>query len=280
MRRNAVTVVGAAETTDLGVIPGMSQIQLHADAALNAMTDCGLRPSDIDGIATAGETPVQLAHYLGITPTWVDGTSVGGCSFMIHVRHAAAAIEAGLAKTILITHGESGRSRVGNPPRSVHAQSLNGQFEQPYGPMGPPSMFTIPVLRYMKTYGVTAEQIAQVAVVQREWAGKNPRATFKTPITTDDVLNSRMIAYPFRLLMCCLVTDGGGARDPDLGRTREGFQNQAGLHPRHRGERGNHDGQSDGGFHVIPCLPRRGPDGLSAGRHQPEREGCRSSHDL
>jgi acetyl-CoA acetyltransferase len=211
MRRNAVTVVGAAETTKLGVIPDVSQIQLHADAALNAMVDCGLRPKDIDGIATAGETPVQLAHYLGITPTWVDGTSVGGCSFMIHVRHAAAAIETGLAKTILVTHGESGRSRVGVAPRSVAASSLNGQFEQPFGPMGPPSMFTIPVLRYMKTYGVTAEQIAQVCVVQREWAAKNPRATFKTPISTDDVLNSRMIAYPFRLLMCCLVTDGGGA---------------------------------------------------------------------
>ena len=211
MRRNAVAVVGAAETTELGVIPNMSQIQLHADAALNAMADCGLRPKDIDGIATAGETPVQLAHYLGITPTWVDGTSVGGCSFMLHVRHAAAAIEAGLAKTILITHGESGKSRIGNPARTVPPSSLNGQFEQPFGPMGPPSMFTIPVLRYMKTYGVTEEQIAQVSVVQREWASKNPRATFKTPITTDDVLNSRMIAWPFRLLMCCLVTDGGGA---------------------------------------------------------------------
>ena len=91
----------------------MSQIQLHADAALNAMADAGLKPKDIDGVATAGETPVQIAHYLGITPTWVDGTAVGGCSFMIHVRHAAAAIEAGLCKTVLITHGESGRSRVG-----------------------------------------------------------------------------------------------------------------------------------------------------------------------
>ncbi len=211
MRQKAVTVVGAAETTELGVIPNLSQIQLHADAALNAMADCGLRPKDIDGIATAAETPVQIAHYLGITPTWVDGTSVGGCSFMIHVRHAAAAIEAGLAKTILITHGESGKSRVGNPPRSVHPSSLAGQFEQPYGPMGPPSLFTVPVLRYMKRYGVTEEQIAEVCVVQREWAGKNPRATFRDPITVEDVLGSRMIAYPFRLLMCCLVTDGGGA---------------------------------------------------------------------
>jgi acetyl-CoA acetyltransferase len=211
MPHNTVAVVGAAETTKLGVIPDMSQIQLHADAALNAMADCGLQPKDIDGVATAGETPVQIAHYLGITPTWVDGTSVGGCSFMIHVRHAAAAIEAGLAKTILVTHGESGRSRVGNPPRSVPPSSLAGQFEQPYGPMGPPSLFPIPVLRYMKTYGVTHEQLAMVAVVQREWAGKNPRATFRDPITVEDVLGSRMIAYPLRLLQCCLVTDGGGA---------------------------------------------------------------------
>ncbi|HXA23342.1 MAG TPA: thiolase [Acetobacteraceae bacterium] len=211
MPHNTVAVVGAAESTKLGVIPDTSQIQLHADAALNAMADCGLKPKDIDGVATAGETPVQIAHYLGITPTWVDGTSVGGCSFMIHVRHAAAAIEAGLAKTILVTHGESGRSGIGRGPRPVPPSSLNGQFEQPFGPMGPPSLFPIPVLRYMKTYGVTHEQLAMVAVVQREWAGKNPRATFRNPITVEDVLGSRMIAYPFRLLQCCLVTDGGGA---------------------------------------------------------------------
>ena len=91
MRRNQVAVVGAAETTELGVIPNVSQIQLHADAALNAIADAGLKLSDIDGIATAVETPQQIAHYLGITPTWVDSTSVGGCSFMLHVRHAAAA---------------------------------------------------------------------------------------------------------------------------------------------------------------------------------------------
>jgi acetyl-CoA acetyltransferase len=211
MPHNTVAVVGAAESTKLGVIPDMSQIQLHADAALNAMADCGLKPKDIDGVATAGETPVQIAHYLGITPTWVDGTSVGGCSFMIHVRHAAAAIEAGLAKTILVTHGESGRSGIGRGPRPVPPSSLNGQFEQPFGPMGPPSLFPIPVLRYMKTYGVTHEQLAMVSVVQREWAGKSPRATFRNPITVEDVLGSRMIAYPFRLLQCCLVTDGGGA---------------------------------------------------------------------
>jgi len=212
MKQKSVVVVGAAETTDLGVIANLSQIQLHADAALNTLADAGLKPTDIDGIATAGESPVNVAHYLGITPTWVDGTTVGGCSFMIHVRHAAAAINEGLCKTVLITHGESGRSRVGvSKRRGGGAGSLQGQFELPYGIMGPPTTFTIPVLRYLKTYGLTEEALAIVAVIQREWAGKNPRASYRDPITVADVLNSRMIAYPFRVLMCCLVTDGGGA---------------------------------------------------------------------
>ena len=211
MKPGDIAIVGAAETTDLGVIPHMSQIQLHADCALNAMRDAGLKLSDIDGIACAGEVPTNVAHYLGLVPKWVDGTAVGGCSFMLHVRHATAAISAGLCKTVLITHGESGKSRIGALPRSIPPATLQGQFEAPFGIMGPPTMFTIPVLRYLKTYGVTQEQLAMVAVVQREWAAKNPRAMMKDPITVSDVLNSRMIAYPFRLFMCCLVTDGGGA---------------------------------------------------------------------
>jgi acetyl-CoA acetyltransferase len=211
MKQKSIAVVGAAETTKMGKIPDQSVIGLHADAALNAMADAGLKPSDIDGVATAGESPTALAHYLGITPTYADGTSVGGCSFMLHVRHAAAAINEGLCNTVLITHGESGRSRVGAGRFGQAASSLAGQFEMPYGPMGPPTMFTIPVLRYMKTYGVTEEDLAMVAVVQREWAAKNPRASYKDPITVADVLNSDMIAWPFTKLMCCLVTDGGGA---------------------------------------------------------------------
>ena len=206
-----VAIVGAAETTDLGVIPNMSQLQLHADAALNTLADAGLKPSDIDGIATAGESPTAIAHYLGITPEWVDGTAVGGCSFMIHVRHAVAALLTGLCRTVLITHGESGRSMIGRGGRRMDPSSLQGQFEAPYGVMGPPTLFTLPVLRYMKTYGLTHEQLAMVAVVQRQWAAQNPRATYRDPISVDDVLSSRMIAYPFHLLECCLVTDGGGA---------------------------------------------------------------------
>jgi acetyl-CoA acetyltransferase len=211
MKRNSVAIVGASETTELGKIPTMSQVQLHADAALNALADAGLKLSDIDGVATGGHNAVEIAHYLGIVPKWLDGTSVGGCSFMLLVRHAAAAINEGLCNTVLITHGESGRSGLGRHGSSIFPSMFQQQFERPFGASRPPTMFTIPVLRYMKDCGLTEETLAMVSVVQREWAAKNPRASFKDPITVDDVLNSKMICYPFRLLMCCLVTDGGGA---------------------------------------------------------------------
>ena len=212
MRRARAAVIGAAETTEMGKLPHLSQLQLHADAALNALADAGLKPSDIDGIATAGETPESLALYLGITPTWIDATAVGGCSFLMHVRHAMAAIASGQCRHVLITHGESGRSRIAASgfPHPIPG-SLPQQFETPFGTYGPPTMLTLPVLRYLKERGYEQEDLARVAVVQREWAALNPRASQKAPITIDDVMASKMIVYPFRMLMCCLVTDGGGA---------------------------------------------------------------------
>ncbi len=207
-----IIIAGAAETDQVGKLPGHSTLQLHTEAALNALADAGLSVKDIDGIATVSSPgPVQVAHSLGIVPRWMDGTAVGGTSFLLHVRHAAAAIRAGYATTVLITHGESGRSRVGAARYAPAPSSIQGQFEAPYGLSGPPTAFTIPVLRYMKDYGLTHEQLAYVAVAQRRWAAKNPRAMYRDPITVDDVLASRMVAYPFHLLECCLVTDGGGA---------------------------------------------------------------------
>jgi acetyl-CoA acetyltransferase len=157
---------------------------------------------------------------------------------------------------MLIIHGESGRSGVGRTRNVVAPTSLAGQFEQPYGPMGPPTLFTIPVFRYVKTYGLTDDTLAMVSVVQREWVAKNPRATLKTRITVEDVLNSRMIAYPFRLLLCCLVTDGGGALIL-VAAEREGFPAEAGLPARHRRKSRDPNGQPNGGLHVLARVPRR-----------------------
>ena len=130
---------------------------------------------------------------------------------MIHVARGRGD-RGGLATTVLITNGESGKSGVGRGgwPMGGGA-SLQAQFEQWTGPMGAPTSFTMAVMRYLKQYNVTQEQLAMVAVVQREYAAMNPNAMMKDPITVEDVLNSRMIAYPFRLFMCCLVTDGAGA---------------------------------------------------------------------
>jgi len=210
-----VAIVGAAES-ELGKLPNRSSIQLAAEASLNALEDCGLTVADIDGVATAASTPVdltpiELSYYLGIEPRWMDGTNTGGCSFLQHVRHAVGAIVAGQATTVLIAHGESGRSMQGNPPYVLPPQSPRAQFEAPFGITHPPTLFTLPVLRYMKDVGLTHEQLATVPVVQRQWSHGNPRAKFQDLITVDDVLASPVIAYPFHLLECCVVTDGGGA---------------------------------------------------------------------
>lgn len=207
----SVVVVGAAETTRIGVVPEMSQMQLHADAALNALADCGMTPADVDGLASVGDSPEIVADYLGIAPAWVDGTLIGGCSALAHLRHAVAAIEAGLCNVVLLTHGQSGRSLIGRTRPSVRDDSLNGQFEEIYGPMGPPSLLSIPLVRYMHHWGITPEQLAMVPVVQREWAARNPRAMLKDPITVDEVLAARPVSYPLTLAHCCVVTDGGGA---------------------------------------------------------------------
>jgi acetyl-CoA acetyltransferase len=207
----AVAIVGAAETDRIGRITDQSALQLNAEAAVRAISDCGIDKDEIDGIATAGQPPIDVAHYLGLKPVYADGTRVGGCSFLAHVRHAAAAIAAGHCQVVLVTHGQSGRSRLGMTYPDPGPASMHGQFEAPYGTFGPASMLPLGVLRYMKDFGLTPEQLAGVAVVQRDWASRNPRAMMRELITIDDVLSSPLVAYPLHRLECCLVTDGGGA---------------------------------------------------------------------
>lgn len=223
--RYKTAIIGASETTELNNIPNMSSLMLAADAAMNAIKDCGIDKNEIDGIFST-HSPPQLAHYLGITPKVVDGTSVGGCSFVLHVRHAAAALALGYCNYALITMGESGFSRadavglsmpgggrggMGAMMAMMGGNSLPAQFEAPYGTAGPTTLFGIGVLRYMKETGLTHEQLASVVVAQSKWAKGNPRAFRPNEVTVEEVLNSRMICYPFTILECCPVTDGGGA---------------------------------------------------------------------
>jgi acetyl-CoA acetyltransferase len=208
--RNAVCIVGADESDDLGTLPGKSQLTLHLEAITNAVRDAGLRVADVDGIFTAGQhSPATLGEALGITPRWVDGTTVGGCSFIIMVGHAVLALAHGLCNVAVVSHGESGRSQVGVSPRRDLA--LAGQFEFPFGFGGATTYFGMITVRHMHQYGTTLEQWAQVAVSTRQWACLNPKARYRDPITVADVLASRPVCYPFNVLNICLVTDAGGA---------------------------------------------------------------------
>lgn len=206
-----LAIVGAAETRRIGIVPDMSEIELVAEAARDALADAGMQIGDIDGVATCYERPNLVADFLGIRANWLDGTDVGGCSTLVHLRHAAAAIAAGQCSTVLIAHGESGRSRVGCGPVDMQFTDLHRQFELPYGTVGPTTALTLPLTRYMAEYGMSEETLATIPVIQREWAAMNPRAFLRDPVTVEEVLASRLIAWPIRLLECCLVTDGGGA---------------------------------------------------------------------
>jgi acetyl-CoA acetyltransferase len=207
---NTACIVGVDESDEIGILPSTSQLSLHLQAITNAVRDAGLKVKDVDGIFTAGQhSPSLLGEALGVTPRYVDGTTVGGCSFIMMVGHAVAALHHGLCDVAVVSHGESGRSGVG-VTRSRDT-SLVGQYEIPYGFMGAPTYFGMITTRHMHEFGTTLEQWAQVAVSTRKWAALNPKARNRDPITVADVLGSRPVCYPFNLLNICLVTDAGGA---------------------------------------------------------------------
>ncbi len=212
LRKPKAAIVGAAESETLGRLSHLSRLGLHADAARRAVADAGLKLSDVDGIFSTVAGPNELSEYLGLVPRYVDSTSVGGCSYMIMVRHAAAAIAAGLCDVALIVHGESGKSRI-DTQLEVAPASPQGQFEAPFGVAGAPTTFSIPVLRHFHEFGTTREQMAHVPAATREWALLNPKAIMHQAgaITPRDVLDARPVCWPFTLLDCCLVADGGGA---------------------------------------------------------------------
>jgi acetyl-CoA acetyltransferase len=233
----AAAIVGAAEAKEIGYpeTPKTS-MQLHIEAIKNVSDQTGIPISQIDGVFGAGVSS-QVAEYLGLHPNYIDTTSVGGCSFEMHVHHALAAIKAGIIKVALVTHGQAGWSARANRGRGAGGGRGGGDpwdpgslFSNPYGISGAPSNYSHAMTRHNYRYGTTPEDFAHIAVVTRQWATLNPRAVMFSkethpdggPITIDDVNNARMISWPLTLLHCCLVTDYGGAilvTSPDVARS-------------------------------------------------------------
>jgi acetyl-CoA acetyltransferase len=213
-----VAIVGAAEADEIGVVPGKSAMQMHAEAATSALAHANLELRDVDALFTCGIDflpTLLVAEYLGIRPAFSSSNSIGGSSFVAHVHEAVLAIQAGLCEVALVTHGETRRSnrRRGVTARPAHDDPWfpDWQWERIYGVASPPPAYALAATRHMHEYGTTSEQLAEVAVAARAWAGLNPRALNREPLTVDDVLASDWVAYPFHLLDCCLVTDAGGA---------------------------------------------------------------------
>lgn len=207
----SVAIAGVAESDEIGKVENKSSLQHHAESAYNALEDAGIAMSEVDGLLSAGFSTLTLAEYMGIEPKYTDSTAVGGSSFVIHIAHAMAAINAGYCKVALVTHGEAGRSA--RSRGGGNAAEPGAQFETPYGFIGAPVLYSMACRRYMEQYGEerTRQAMAEIAVSTRKWALMNPKAYMKDPMTFDDYHESRWVSWPFHLFDCCLVTDAGGA---------------------------------------------------------------------
>lgn len=191
---------------------------LHAEAASLALADGGLKPADIDGVLCAysfTEPHLMLAsvfcEYFGIQPAYSAAIHAGGATGCLMVQQAAALVEAGVCRHVLVVAGDnrlSGLSR----DKAVATLSEVGhpQFERPFG-VTIPALYGLVAQAYMHEYGATPEHLAAMAVNSRTHAVRNPKAQMRQPLTVADVLASRFIAEPLRLLDCCLISDGGAA---------------------------------------------------------------------
>jgi acetyl-CoA acetyltransferase len=214
MPANRVAIVGAG-LSDCGRVPDKTALALMAQSARRAIADAGLTKDDIDGFGGHGTLlpPVEVSEYLGLRPSWVDATNVGGSSWEVMAGHAADGIAAGAIDVALLTYGSTARSDVKRRVRASAAAMGTGgttQYEAPYGATLI-AKYAMAARRHMIEYGTTAEQLAEVAVAAHEWAAMNDNAFERERITVDDVAAAPMLADPFTAKHVCLRTDGGGA---------------------------------------------------------------------
>ena len=214
-------VIAGIGLSDHPKAPHLNALGHHAQAMQRALDDCGLPKRELDGYVAAGGNPLagddaaSLAEFLRIRHRFIDGTMVGGSSFEFHVQHAAAAIREGLCDSVLVTYGSDYLSRMGRTlgTGGFHrGRHVGGpmQYEAPYG-NSLVGAYAMIARRHLHEFGTRSEQLAEIAVGVREFAGLNPNAMYREPITVEDVLASRMVADPLHKLDCCVVSDGGGA---------------------------------------------------------------------
>ena len=225
-QRREAAIVGINEYP-LRVAPGVSSLQIKADCAAKALADAGLKWSDVDAVYdTGGDQNIGglgISEYFGFKPSVIDTTYVGGTSFEFQANHARTMIAAGKCNVAVITYGataHSDRRAIGTAGATgVGPATFINNMEDPWG-LTLIGNYAMVKNRHMHQYGSTNEQFAHISVATRKHAMRNPDAVRAmtdlefvgvNEITVEDVLESRLIAHPLRLLECCMVSDGGGA---------------------------------------------------------------------
>jgi acetyl-CoA acetyltransferase len=210
-----IVIAGYAETKVVSK-SGRSAYDLAGEAFADLLARTGVAKTAIDGLSVAlaiSEAPnpffaVNMAEALGLTPTWLNAGAIGGCSVIGGVARAASAIRDGMCAAAIVVAGDA-------PSTAFRAQygAYRAEFQDPPGVQSPPATFGLLMSRYDHQFGLKPEALGKIAITQRANAVDNPNALakFRTPLTMDEYLNSRMIADPLRVLDCVMFCDGANA---------------------------------------------------------------------
>ena len=223
----AITGVGQSK---VGRPSDQSAIALTVDACEQAIADAGLRPRDIDGLATypgpvnngdgfspVGPTNAMLA--LGLSPTWVAASTEGHYQ-MGAIFNAINAIASGLCRHVLVfrtiaqasARAEVHHAAITGGGRNIASRAWGGRaWTVPYNALSAATLYGLYTNAYFRKYGATSEQLGALAVHSRKMAGFNPNAIYRKPITLDDYMDSRMISTPLRMYDCDTHIDGSTA---------------------------------------------------------------------
>ena len=211
------TAIVGVGYTEYSKNSGVSTLELALRAIRSAVEDAGLDRRLIDGVAChrVGDSAnaIHAAHALGIDDLRFHLDLFGGGSVSAGVvGAAAAAVHAGQADYVVCWRAVNARSefRMGGTGR---AAPIGGEFQYqlPYGLFTPPQQFAVYCRPYLERFGVEPEDLGRVAIAQRDFALRSPRAMMKTPLSMSDYLASRFVAEPLRLYDCCLETDAAVA---------------------------------------------------------------------
>jgi acetyl-CoA acetyltransferase len=220
MSANDAYITGVGQS-QIGIRLTRQPLLLTLDAVKEALAEAGLTIGQIDGVSTypgrmpgyLGFSPVgadELIDALGIRATWYAG---GGemSSQLGAVVAAAAAVRAGLARHVICFRTVYEAAAMARPDEfpPLRRDKVDGssQWTAPFNALSAANWTAQFTMRHMKRYGLTREQLAQVAITDRAHAALNPRALTREPITMDEYMAARMISTPLCLYDCDRFTD-------------------------------------------------------------------------